>query len=156
MLFGTDEQKARYYPDLATGKRIAAFCLTEPGSGSDASSIRTTAERDGDHWVLNGEKLWITNGGIAELLHGLRQDALSEATGKMTAFLVTPEMGGVTPGPHEDKMGIRASSHHHGHLRQHARARRPRARRGGRRLQGRDEHLEQRPHRPRRRLRSAR
>jgi acyl-CoA dehydrogenase family member 9 len=109
LLFGNAEQRALYYPDLASGKRIAAFCLTEPGSGSDASSIRTTAERDGDGWVLNGEKLWITNGGIASFFTVFAKTS-SEGKGRMTAFLVTSEMGGVTAGPHEDKMGIRASS----------------------------------------------
>ncbi len=109
LLHGSDAQKQRYYAELATGKRIAAFCLTEPGSGSDAGSIRTTAERQGDHWVLNGEKLWITNGGIASFFTVFAKTP-SEGKGRMTAFLVTPEMGGVTPGPHENKMGIRASS----------------------------------------------
>ncbi|MEY4514085.1 MAG: hypothetical protein RLZZ450_6207 [Pseudomonadota bacterium] len=109
LLFGTPEQRALYYPDLATGKRIAAFCLTEPGSGSDASSIRTSAERDGDSWVLNGEKLWITNGGYASFFTVFAKTS-SEGKGRMTAFLVTPEMGGISAGPHEDKMGIRASS----------------------------------------------
>lgn len=109
LLHGNEAQRAQYYPDLATGKRIAAFCLTEPGSGSDAGSIRTTAERDGDHWILNGEKLWITNGGIASFFTVFAKTP-SEGKGRMTAFLVTPEMGGVTPGPHENKMGIRASS----------------------------------------------
>lgn len=109
LLFGTPEQRALYYPDLASGKRIAAFCLTEPGSGSDASSIRTSAERDGDSWVLNGEKLWITNGGYASFFTVFAKTS-SEGKGRMTAFLVTPEMGGITAGPHEDKMGIRASS----------------------------------------------
>src|SRR3954469_9368399 len=61
LLFGTEEQRARFYPDLASGRRVAAFCLTEPGSGSDAASIRTHAERTANGWVLNGEKLWITN-----------------------------------------------------------------------------------------------
>jgi acyl-CoA dehydrogenase family member 9 len=109
LLYGSEGQKQRYYGELASGKRIAAFCLTEPGSGSDASSIRTTAERQGDHWVLNGEKLWITNGGIASFFTVFARTS-SEGSGKMTAFLVTPEMGGVSAGPHEDKMGIRASS----------------------------------------------
>ncbi|MDB4976673.1 MAG: acyl-CoA dehydrogenase domain protein [Myxococcaceae bacterium] len=109
LLFGTAKQRETYYPDLATGKRIAAFCLTEPGSGSDASSIRTTAEQEGDHWVLNGEKLWITNGGYAGFFTVFARTS-SEGHGRITAFLVTPEMGGVTAGPHEDKMGIRASS----------------------------------------------
>ena len=109
LLYGTEAQKQRYYAELASGQRIAAFCLTEPGSGSDASSIRTTAERQGDHWVLNGEKLWITNGGIASFFTVFARTS-SEGSGRMTAFLVTPEMGGVSAGPHEDKMGIRASS----------------------------------------------
>ena len=65
LLFGTDEQKQKYYPKLATGEMIAAFCLTEPGAGSDAASIKTKAVKDGDDWILSGEKLWITNGGIA-------------------------------------------------------------------------------------------
>ncbi len=109
LLFGTDAQRARYYPELASGKRIAAFCLTEPGSGSDAASIRTRAELDGDHWVLNGEKLWITNGGIGSFFTVFAKTE-GHGHGRMTAFLVTPEMGGVSHGPHEDKMGLRASS----------------------------------------------
>ncbi len=71
ILFGTDEQKNRYMPKLASGELIAAFCLTETGAGSDAAAIRTTAVRKDDHWVLNGSKLWITNGGIAGFLHRL-------------------------------------------------------------------------------------
>jgi acyl-CoA dehydrogenase family member 9 len=109
LLYGNEAQRERYYGELASGKRIAAFCLTEPGSGSDASSIRTTAERQGDEWVLNGEKLWITNGGIASFFTVFASTS-SEGRGRMTAFLVTPEMGGISVGPHEDKMGIRASS----------------------------------------------
>jgi acyl-CoA dehydrogenase family member 9 len=109
LLFGSQEQREKYYPALASGERIAAFCLTEPGSGSDASSIRTTAELQGDHWVLNGEKLWITNGGIASFFTVFAKTN-SDGKGRMTAFLVTPEMGGISAGPHEDKMGIRASS----------------------------------------------
>jgi acyl-CoA dehydrogenase family protein 9 len=109
LLYGTPAQRDRYYGDLASGKRIAAFCLTEPGSGSDAASIKTEAELKGNRWVLNGEKLWITNGGIASFFTVFAKTA-SSGHGKMTAFLVTPEMGGVTHGPHEDKMGLRASS----------------------------------------------
>ena len=69
VLFGTDEQKQRYLPSLATGEKVAAFCLTEPSSGSDAASIRTRARLsdDGEHWILNGGKLWITNGGFADV-----------------------------------------------------------------------------------------
>ena len=62
LLYGTEEQRARFYPKLATGEMIAAFCLTEPGAGSDAASIKTNAVRDGDDWILNGSKIWITNG----------------------------------------------------------------------------------------------
>ncbi len=109
LLFGTEEQKARFMPKLATGEMIAAFCLTEPGAGSDAASIRTTAVRDGDDWVLNGEKLWITNGGIADFFTVFAKTSL-EGRGHITAFMVTRDMKGVSSGPHEDKMGIRASS----------------------------------------------
>lgn len=109
LLFGTDEQKARFLPRLATGELVAAFCLTEPGAGSDAAGIRTTAVRDGDEWVLNGEKLWITNGGIADFFTVFARTSF-DGRGHITAFLVTRDLKGVTSGPHEDKMGIRASS----------------------------------------------
>ena len=108
LLFGTDEQKKRYLPRLATGEMIAAFCLTEPGSGSDAASIKTHAVKSGDKWVLNGEKLWITNGGIGNFFTVFAKTDTTE--GKMTAFLVTRDMVGVTSSGHEDKMGLRASS----------------------------------------------
>jgi alkylation response protein AidB-like acyl-CoA dehydrogenase len=111
LLFGTEEQKRRWLPKLATGEMIAAFCLTEPGAGSDAASVRTAAVRHGDHWLLNGEKLWITNGGIADFFTVFAKTPDSGG-GKahMTAFVVTRDMPGVSVGPHEDKMGIRASS----------------------------------------------
>ncbi len=109
LLFGTEDQKARYLPRLATGELIAAFCLTEPGSGSDAASVKTSARKDGDAWVLNGEKLWITNGGIADFFTVFARTGTGEQ-GQLTAFLVTRDMPGVTNGPHEDKMGIRASN----------------------------------------------
>ena len=67
LLFGSHELKSKYLPDIAGGKRLAAFGLTEPGAGSDVSGIRTTAVKDGDHFVLNGTKQWITNGGEAEI-----------------------------------------------------------------------------------------
>jgi alkylation response protein AidB-like acyl-CoA dehydrogenase len=110
LLFGNDEQKARYMPKLATGDMIAAFCLTEPGAGSDAASIKTTAVKDGEDWLLNGNKLWITNGGIAEFFTVFAKTGEVDGRGKMSAFLVTRDMAGVSSGPHEDKMGIRASS----------------------------------------------
>jgi len=109
LLFGTPEQRARYLPKLATGEMIAAFCLTESGSGSDAASIRTRAEKSADgSWTLNGEKIWITNGGIADL-YTVFARTTSEA-GKITAFVVEAAWPGVSHGQHEDKMGIRASS----------------------------------------------
>ncbi|HET9597206.1 MAG TPA: acyl-CoA dehydrogenase family protein [Anaeromyxobacteraceae bacterium] len=112
LLFGTAEQKRRWMPKLATGEMIAAFCLTEPGAGSDAAAVRTTAVRKGDHWVLNGEKIWITNGGMADFFTVFAKTPDTAHGGKahMTAFVVTRDMPGVSVGPHEDKMGIRASS----------------------------------------------
>jgi acyl-CoA dehydrogenase family protein 9 len=109
LLFGTDEQRARFLPRLATGELVAAFCLTEPGAGSDAAAIKTTAVRNGDGWVLNGEKLWISNGGFADFFTVFAKTSF-EGRGHITAFIVTRDMKGVTTGPHEDKMGIRASS----------------------------------------------
>jgi alkylation response protein AidB-like acyl-CoA dehydrogenase len=109
LLFGTPEQKARYLPQLASGEMIAAFCLTEAGAGSDAASVRTAAKRNADgSWTLNGEKIWITNGGIANLYTVFARTDTPE--GKMSAFLVEAAWPGVSHGPHEDKMGIRASS----------------------------------------------
>ncbi|MBC7172374.1 MAG: acyl-CoA dehydrogenase family protein, partial [Polyangiaceae bacterium] len=110
LLFGSEEQKERFYPPLATGEMIAAFCLTEPGAGSDAASITTTAVKDGDDWVLNGNKLWITNGGIASFFTVFAKTHIEGEKGQMTAFIVTSDMNGVSIGPHEDKMGLRASS----------------------------------------------
>ena len=109
LLYGNDEQKARYLPKLASGEMIAAFCLTEPGAGSDAAAIRTRAQRNADgSWTLNGEKVWITNGGIADFYTVFARTDGPE--GKITAFLVEAAWPGVSHGAHEDKMGIRASS----------------------------------------------
>ncbi|MEW6430884.1 MAG: acyl-CoA dehydrogenase family protein [Myxococcota bacterium] len=110
LLFGTDEQKQRWLPKLATGEMIAAFCLTEPGAGSDAASIKTTAVKEGDHWVLNGNKLWITNGGIAQFYTVFAKTGPQGERGNVTAFIVTSDLEGVSTGPHEDKMGLRASN----------------------------------------------
>jgi alkylation response protein AidB-like acyl-CoA dehydrogenase len=110
LLFGTDEQKERYAAKLATGELIAAFCLTEPGAGSDAASIKTRAVRDGDDWVLNGDKLWITNGGIAQFFTVFAKTGGEGERGSVTAFIVTSDLAGVSTGPHEDKMGLRASN----------------------------------------------
>ena len=110
LLLGTEEQKSRYMPQLASGEMIAAFCLTEPGAGSDAAAIKTNAVKDGDRWVLNGSKLWITNGGFADFFTVFARTTSDDGHGKMTAFIVTRDMAGVSIGPHEDKMGLRASS----------------------------------------------
>ena len=108
ILFGTDEQKKKYLPKLATGEMIACFCLTEPSAGSDAAGIKCKATRDGDSWILNGEKIWITNGGLADFFTVFART--DSAEGQITAFIVTRDMAGVSTGPHEDKMGLRASS----------------------------------------------
>ncbi len=108
LLYGTREQQKKYLPKLASGEMIAAFCLTEAGAGSDAASVKTKAEKEGDHWILTGEKIWITNGGMADFFTVFA--ATKSSKGKMTAFIVTKDMEGVSTGPHEDKMGIRASS----------------------------------------------
>src|SRR5947209_15357402 len=112
LLFGKEAQKLRYLPKLATGETIAAFCLTEPGSGSDAFSIKTSARRDGAFYVLNGPKLWITNGRIADFyaVFDKTPPDTPQQKGKITASIVTRDPGGITHGPHEDKMGIRASN----------------------------------------------
>lgn len=111
LLFGNDEQKQRYLPDLATGKRIGAFALTEPGSGSDAYSIATSAvpTADGKHFLLSGQKIWITNGGIADFFTVFAKTKEGDKD-KITAFIVTRDMAGFSNGKEEHKMGIRGSS----------------------------------------------
>lgn len=108
LLFGNEEQKRRYLPRLATGELIAAFCLTESGSGSDAASIKTNAELKGDDWILNGEKIWITNGGIADFFTVFART--NSESGRLSCFMVERSFGGVMSGKKEDKMGIRASN----------------------------------------------
>lgn len=109
LLFGNDQQKKKYLPKLASGEMIAAFCLTEPGSGSDAGSIKTNATRNSDgSWCLNGEKIWITNGPIADFFTVFARTEGEQ--GKLTAFIVERSFGGLKTGPKEDKMGIRASA----------------------------------------------
>lgn len=117
LLFGTPEQKEKYLPRVSTGKEFAAFCLTEPASGSDAGSIKTRAvlSPDGKHYVLNGSKIWISNGGFAEIMTVFAQTPVKdENTGKtvdkVTAFIVERSFGGVSSGPPEKKMGIKASN----------------------------------------------
>ena len=109
LLFGTDAQKEQYLPRLASGELIAAYCLTEPGAGSDAASIQTKAVRNSNgDWILNGEKTWITNGGIADFFTVFART--DSDGGKMSAFIVEREFSGVSAGQKESKLGIRASS----------------------------------------------
>ena len=109
-LYGTQAQCDRFFPALASGEMIAAFCLTEAGAGSDAASINTRAEVKDDHFLLNGSKIWVTNGGIADFFTVFAKTGEAEARSKLSALIVTRDMPGVSVGVHEDKMGIRASS----------------------------------------------
>ncbi|MBI6546681.1 MAG: acyl-CoA dehydrogenase family protein [Cyanobacteria bacterium NC_groundwater_1444_Ag_S-0.65um_54_12] len=110
LLDGTAELKQKYLPPVAAGELIAAFALTEAGAGSDAAAIKTSAVRDGDDWLLNGEKIWITNGDRADLFTVfVVTDKALGAHGGVTAMLVERAFGGVESGPREHKMGIRGS-----------------------------------------------
>jgi butyryl-CoA dehydrogenase len=109
--FGTADQKQRFLPALAQGTYVGAYCLSEPTSGSDASNMSTQARRDGDAFVLNGTKSWITNGGEAGLylVYALSNPEVPKARG-ITAFLVPGDTPGLRAGKKEKKLGIRASS----------------------------------------------
>ncbi len=107
--WGTDEQKKKYLPALASGDMIGSFALTEPNAGSDASCIETTAVEDGDAWVLNGSKIFISNSGIAGLCIVLAMTDKEKKTKGISAFLVETDNPGFVVGKQEDKMGIRAS-----------------------------------------------
>ena len=109
MLYGSEEQKKKYLPDLAKGKKIAAFGLTEPEAGSDASAIKTTAKRQGDSYVLNGTKHFITNGGEAEVYVVIAMTDKSKGARGASAFIVEKGTPGFSFGKKEDKLGIRAS-----------------------------------------------
>lgn len=109
MAFGTTEQKQRFLPDLAIGKKLGAFALTEPESGSDAGAMRTTAVRRGDEYILNGSKAFITNGGVADLYLVFATVDRSLGTKGIAAFLVPKDALGISFGRPEDKLGIRAS-----------------------------------------------
>lgn len=110
ILFGNDEQKAKYLPDLASGKKIAAFGLTEANAGSDAGGIETTAEKDGDEYILNGTKCFITNGEAADVYTVVAITDKSKGARGATCFVVEKGTPGFTFGKKEKKMGIRASS----------------------------------------------
>ncbi len=109
LYYGTPEQKQKYMPKLATGEWKACYCLTEPGSGSDANSGKTkaTLTPDGNHYLINGQKMWITNGGFADIFTVF---AKIDDDKNLTAFIVEKDFGGITLNPEEKKMGIKGSS----------------------------------------------
>lgn len=109
ILFGNEAQKKKYLPDIASGKKLAAFGLTEANAGSDAAGIQTTAVLDGDEYVLNGTKQWITNGGEAEVYTVVACTNRSKGARGFSAFIVEKDTPGFSFGKKENKMGIRAS-----------------------------------------------
>jgi alkylation response protein AidB-like acyl-CoA dehydrogenase len=110
--FGSEEQKQKYLVPLAKGEVIGAFCLSEPEAGSDATSQKTTAADMGDHYLLNGTKNWITNGGSASIYLVIAQTDVEKGHKGINVFIVEKGMPGFTVGPKENKMGIRASDTH--------------------------------------------
>jgi alkylation response protein AidB-like acyl-CoA dehydrogenase len=106
--YGDDAQRERWMPGLASGALLGAFALSEPGSGSDAASLTTTAKREGDEWVLNGTKFWITHGGYADIYVVMARSGGPGPRG-ISAFLVPAGTPGLTYGKKEEKMGLRAS-----------------------------------------------
>lgn len=109
MQFGNDEQKARYLPRMASGEYLGAFCLTESSSGSDAASLKTRAIRDGDHYVLNGSKMFITNGGEANVYIVFASTDPAAKTYGLSAFIVDKDTPGLIIGKSEKKMGLNGS-----------------------------------------------
>lgn len=110
--FGSEEQKQKYLTKLATGEYLGAFCLSEPEAGSDATSQKTTAIDMGDHYVLNGTKNWITNGGRSDVYLVIAQTDREKGHRGINAFIVEKGMPGFDIGPKEDKLGIRGSDTH--------------------------------------------
>ena len=108
--FGTDEQKAKYLPDLCSGRKLGAFGLTEPNAGSDAAGQQTRAVDMGDHWLINGSKIFITNGGVADTFVIFGMTDKSKKTRGISAFIVERAFEGFSNGKIEDKMGICGSS----------------------------------------------
>jgi butyryl-CoA dehydrogenase len=108
--FGTLEQKAKYLPDLLSGKKIGAFGLTEPNAGTDSSAQLTTAVKDGDDYIINGSKIFITNGGVADTFVIFAMTDRSKGNKGITAFVIEKGMPGFEVGKLEEKMGIRGSS----------------------------------------------
>ncbi|MBK8109354.1 MAG: acyl-CoA dehydrogenase [Saprospiraceae bacterium] len=110
--YGSEAQKAKYLPSLATGEKIGSFCLSEPEAGSDATSQRTTAIDMGDHYLLNGTKNWITNGGTSKIHLVIAQTYPERGHKGINVFIVETDWAGVNIGAKEDKLGIRASDTH--------------------------------------------
>jgi acyl-CoA dehydrogenase len=108
--FGTEEQKQQYLRPMAQGEKIGAYALTEPGSGSDAGAMRTTARLEGDHYVLNGSKIFITNGGYADIYIVFALTDPAQKTKGATAFIVESNFPGFSIGKKENKLGIRSSA----------------------------------------------
>ncbi|AJD30567.1 MULTISPECIES: acyl-CoA dehydrogenase [Clostridium] len=108
--FGTEEQKKKYLPNLLSGKKIGAFGLTEPNAGTDASAQQSVAVLEGDHYVLNGSKIFITNGGVADVFVIFAMTDRSKGVKGISAFILEKGMPGFSVGKTEEKMGIRASS----------------------------------------------
>ena len=110
LLYANEDQKRKYLPNIAAGKTLAAFCITEAEAGSDAGGIKTTARKDGDHYILNGTKQWITNGGEAEIYTVIAMTNKSKGPRGASAFIVEKDTPGVSFGKKEDKLGIRGSA----------------------------------------------
>jgi butyryl-CoA dehydrogenase len=108
--FGTDEQKKKYLPDLCSGRKLGAFGLTEPGAGTDAAGQQTKAHKEGNEWVINGSKCFITNGGYAETFVIAAMTDKSKGTRGISTFIVEKSDKGFSIGKTEDKMGINGSS----------------------------------------------
>ncbi|ARD48764.1 acyl-CoA dehydrogenase [Sporosarcina sp. P33] len=109
LYFGTEEQKNRYLPKMASGEYLGAFCLTEASSGSDAGSLKTSAKRVDDHYVINGSKMFITNGGEADVYIVFANTAPDKGTYGITAFIVDRDTPGLSIGKDEKKMGLHGS-----------------------------------------------
>jgi len=110
LLMGTEEQKQKYLPPIASGEKLAAFCVTESEAGSDVGNMRTTARKEGDYYYLNGTKQWITNGSVAEIYTVIALTDKTKGPRGATAFIVEKDFPGMGFGKKENKLGIRAST----------------------------------------------
>jgi butyryl-CoA dehydrogenase len=107
--YGNDEQKKKYLPELTEGRKLGAFSLTEPEAGSDAGNVQTSAVLDGDHYVLNGTKIFVTSGGKADIVLLFASTDREAKTKGISAFIIEKGMKGFRPGKKEDKMGMRGA-----------------------------------------------